>query len=450
MRKILLLLLIAVAVSYAQYLSFENLFWQYSSIAIILLTLSILLTGSVYMLGIFLSNEKIKMWGKTEVVEIFYSGVIFAIILSIYFTANQLGGSLVRSFDPLSANIVCNQNIPLFNFKNEMGEDIDYGYAALPCHMRVAKNFLATLFYETAGLVKSVGVTYSWYTFLSSWFFDFTPVGTTTFFSGASFSLGIFAFLNTKVNALEFLFDTGVKSLIIIRFQEILLNIIAIALFPLLLTAGLILRTFVLTRRLGGLLIAMALSLYFIYPIFYIVGDMVLNAVKVANNNQNLPLNQQPALVRVFTDFSALPPKLNSSYAEDPTNVKTDGTQISGSILDQIANITSTQICNDALNEVQGQDVAHKDPTAQGGIFDKFGTKNYLLGSWLSDAFSKGGVWNPGSFKSILVGIDALAKSIFFSLFFSFLSIFATISAIKVLSPMLGGDVEIAGLTHLI
>jgi hypothetical protein len=43
-----------------------------------------------------------------------------------------------------------------------------------------------------------------------------------------------------------------------------------------------------------------------------------------------------------------------------------------------------------------------------------------------------------------------MGRMVFFSLFFSFLAVMSTIAAIKGLSPLFGGDVEIAGLTHLV
>ena len=56
----------------------------------------------------------------------------------------------------------------------------------------------------------------------------------------------------------------------------------------------------------------------------------------------------------------------------------------------------------------------------------------------------------PKGFKQNLYALDLLARLMFFSTFFSFIAVIATIANIKVLSPMLGGDVEIAGLTRLI
>ncbi|VVB98091.1 Uncharacterised protein [uncultured archaeon] len=456
MKKMLLSMLLAFAalsVAHAQpagQFTFPSVFTTYAGIAVALLAISIFLAAAVYMLGNFLSNEKMKVWAKGEAVEIFYSGVILAMALGLVAMADSVAEEFTRTIDTYGASVVCNSAIPAFNTFTLDGKPIDPGYATLPCHIRVAKNFLASLFYETAGFLKAVGVTHSWYTFLSSFTIDYTPVGTTTFFSGAGFNHGVFAYLNAKNNGLSFLFDNGVKVLTILRFQEILMNFIAVALFPLMLMAGIILRSFMLTRKLGGLLMALALSLYFIYPMFYVLGDSVYNGVIAAQHyDSSLPPEQRSALARVFVDLDAAPPKMNDTYKENYT-VNVNGSNVTITLLNQLAVLTAAQQCQQTLDDVNSRSNLLNDNS----ILPAFGTNNTLLGNWLSDAFKKGGTWDPVSnsmsFQSILTGIDVLAKALFFSLFFSFLSIFATLASVKALSPIFGGDVEIAGLTHLI
>lgn len=470
MKKILLALLafsLCFAADPAQPIKFENIFPDYAALVVALLAIGILLTGIVYMAGSFLMNDKVKMWAKNEAVEIFYSGVILVMVVGAVSSAQGVADSLTAAFDPTTAALVCNTGpnaIPAFNQFTINGQDrIDSGYNLLPCHMRVAKNFLATLFYETAGFVKTVGIVHSWYTYLSSFSIDFTPVGTTTFFSGGAFSHALFGFLNTKNNALQFLFENGVKILTMVRFQEILLNFIAIAMFPVLLASGLVLRTFMLTRRLGGLLMAIAFSLYFVYPIFYVMGDGILNAV--ASQNPQNPGQYNPILASLTYDVSALPPKFTNSQLPamaESNGINTNAMDVSQNFLAQLGSLTSATNCQDQLDTIKkmeaGGTVATDDTKTQSAL-DLFGSDNKMLGSWLDDAYTKGGPTFLGmhsankfntSFTSILVGIDVLAKALFFSMFFSFLAIFATIASIKSLSPMLGGDVEIAGLTHLI
>ncbi|MFA5077307.1 MAG: hypothetical protein WC488_02680 [Candidatus Micrarchaeia archaeon] len=467
MKKMILALLLAVAALHAngpEPKSFEQLLLENGGIAVALLTISVFLAGLVYMVGNFIANEKVKMWAKTEVVEIFYSGVILAIIVGIVASGTGVAEALTKEFDPYTSGMVCGKDAPpAFNtFTLKEGKPLDPAYQLVPCHIRVAKNFLATIFFETAHFVKAVGITHSWYTYLSSFSVDFTPVGTTTFFSGAGYSHSILGFLNAKNNALQFLFENGIKILILTRFQEILLNFIAVALFPLLLIAGLVLRTFMLTRKLGGLLMAMALSLYFIYPIFYIIGDMVLTSVILDQNYaQDLPLEERPALAVIFTDFEGLPPKLNdlapggSASPQETADVAVDGAAVSQTAQAQMSALFGKQsTCAETKLDVESMQDEVTETSIVDVITDMWGlgssSQETTLGKFLGDAYSAGGSWNPASFDSIIVGIDVLAKALFFSAFFSFISIFVTISSIKTLSPMLGGDVEIAGLTHLI
>ncbi len=445
---------LAFAQSQSQQQKFDVMFSAYGPLAGVILLMGIFLTGLVYMFGNFLRDEKVKGWAKTEAVELFYSGVLLSIILGVYASGTELMTAFAEGIDSFAVSKVCNNDIPLFSTFTVNGARIESesGYALLPCHLRVAKNFMASVFYETAGFVKAVGITHSWYTFLSSFSLDFSPMGTTTFLSGATFTHAIFGFLNAKNNALAFLFDTGVKVLTVVRFQEVLISFIGIALFPVLLTAGILLRSFMLTRKLGGLLMALALSLYFIYPIFFIFGDSIYNNVAALNYASSIPEDERSVLTKTSVDLSMLPSKIKDDpNYEEQYKVLTElsGSEgISEKFLSQLGVLTSTSNCKDTATFEE--DHRNDDTTS---ILDYFGTKNDLLGKWLSSTYSKGGVGGyhvNQSFSSILAGIDALAKALFFSMFFSFLSIFATVAAVKSLSPMLGGDVEIAGLTHLI
>lgn len=405
---------------------FKGMFEKYLGIGAIVFAIGTFLTALVYMIGNFLMNDKIKEWAKAETVELFYSAVLFGIIISICAMGTDAAASLLKEY-PTSANIVCNNDIPAFNTFEIDGKQVDSGYAQLPCHLRVAKNFLASIFYETAGLVKAVGITQGWYAFLSSISFNYIQLAVPTVLGAGSLNFSPFAFLNAKNNALSFIFENAVKILTIVRFQEILINFIGIALFPVLLASGLILRTFSLTRKLGGLLMALALSLYFIYPVFYIIGDMVYNSAKIGDS----------VIAKVYTDFKDIP--LIGSTAT-PAEAKPVSNFETNKFLTQMNDFNKPDMCTETLENVENKD---KDPNP---VQDQTG----IFSTWLAKLYKKGGANNPFSFHSVLVGIDALAKALFFSLFFGFLSIFATIAAVKTLSPMLGGDTEIAGLTHLV
>ena len=82
------------------------------------------------------------------------------------------------------------------------------------------------------------------------------------------------------------------------------------------------------------------------------------------------------------------------------------------------------------------------------------GSDAYLAStqSWY-EAFTKEGIFiGTDSIIGIDSGnyLDMIARFIFFSMFFSFFGLMATVAGIRSLSITFGGDIEIAGLTRLI
>lgn len=450
---------------------FIEIFPQYSYLAGALVMLGIFLSAIVYMIGTLFLNEKIKEWAKKEIVELFYSGILFAIIIFSYHIALNVATSLTYYLDSFGANIVCSGK-GVFDLYTINGESIDFGYANLPCHMKVAKNFFATLFWETASLIEGIAAAYGWYNFLSSWNLDISVGGTTHFFGGGNVGFAPFGYLQPEVQILYFIFDKGILVLSVIRFQEILINMIAVALFPVLLSGGMILRLFSLTRRLGGLLIAIAISLYFVFPMFYVLGSGVLHTILLS---RDCAKTQEPCpiLADIMIDFSSSPLLFNTSnpliFSNKELPKSMDIRNITETSTSNFSNFFYPDLCSKVLiNLTEREKRNHSTPLysdidyVEENLNEIFATQ----GTSLEDFKSSFEGWFPTEFHSIgfsafnlirglpfekmLNIINILAKALFFSLFFSFLGIFSAIAAIKTLSPMLGGDPEIAGLTHLI
>ena len=79
---------------------------------------------------------------------------------------------------------------------------------------------------------------------------------------------------------------------------------------------GAVLRTFSFTRKLGGLLLAMAISLYFIFPAFYAFGALIVLDMK--NDPGSERMAKQPTAVANPTLLND-PPIINTMY------IKSDG-----------------------------------------------------------------------------------------------------------------------------
>ena len=73
------------------------------------------------------------------------------------------------------------------------------------------------------------------------------------------------------------LFETTSKLLASLKAQRYFVDVVSFGIAPIFLLFGIVLRTFFFTRKLGGLLLAIAVSLFFVYPMSYALAWYTLN-----------------------------------------------------------------------------------------------------------------------------------------------------------------------------
>ncbi|MFH2100527.1 MAG: hypothetical protein ABII71_00365 [Candidatus Micrarchaeota archaeon] len=453
------------------------------------MTLMAMILGFIYMVGSLLMNEKIKTWSRMELYEVFYSAVIIliaGIVINSGIISNIMIGALETGEGQRPADVWLPMKNPallgttltegeVYLDLCETDESVyDVGtwegspyYKVEDCHMRLAIYYLDTVFYELSDLAFTIYIDYIWtsmaaeftinieYLFEMAGFMTFTPWR------------GFFTMPNT-IKAM--CFDYAIKVMTLNQFQEGMIRFIAVALFPVLFVVGAMLRTLTFTRRLGGLLLGMAIALYFVYPAFYAFGALVIMDIKDTARDAWLhdPTN---------THGSQNPPIANMMYATGDIpmiggsgSVSTDDAReyylryrgmTNQDFMEQMEGGRTAGVGNDAGEEVSSTlagaydltpntDVPDESALARyaeamtnarasaEGWYDRVSSTNLLGDSFVTMAYEPGGM------------IDMLSRLTFFSVFFSLFSILGTIAAIRSLSMTFGGDIEIAGLTRLI
>jgi hypothetical protein len=469
---------------------FNGVFPDWTTIAGILLLFAAVIAGLIYIVGIFISNEKIKSWAKIELVEVVYSGILLVVILALLVSANLVVQEIAISnkniYDPYGFSTkICADGPGTFG-------EYEY-FKGIPCHIRLAMVYLNNLFNE--GRINAYGI-YQAYIFTSA------IAEMNINLEGITEQAGVFAYNPLKGffvvgNTIKSsTFDYTTKIMTINKFQEVFLRLIAVALFPALLILGLTLRCFFFTRRLGGLLMALAIALFFIFPLFYVLGGWTYNNYKVETCLRYMAEKQVSACppdISAFgsltVDLSGFPTldgtpisqgKLNAAGANNGYGTFTGST--TGKGMDQLSilmpgnsyamkyintyfdpsqntntpNYHAPNICaimDDAAVKAQigdgqfGSTVDGALNQQKKNIFDMLKAKNlYDKAAFIAEVYGTRGM--GGSYGGGY--IDMVSKLTFFSLFFSFLGVMATIAAVKSLSGIFGGDLEIAGLTHLI
>ena len=476
-------------------MAFIDLWGDWVWFAGVALALATSLVSVVYLVAGLLMNEKMKTWAKMELVEIFYSAIIIAVgiggittidtVVQGAFGVSNVGGTIsgagytppcgavttawVKTADTGTfgstqfyqcVDLCAPQSDPTsvaFNPRSVY-------HNVSSCHMRLGIWYLREIFEEASSyafdiyqsyiktsMIAEFTINIEYFTEMAG-FFTFTPWK------------GFFT-MGNKIK--ELVFDWAIKLMMLTKFQEVTLRFIATALFPSLFVMGALMRTFTFTRRLGGLLLAMAIALYFIFPSFYAFGALVMLDLKNGARPAWIdPSNEaNPAALSLDpTDHPSDypdPPVANSMYLRG--NIPMLGGNGNYSTGEARRNLTyyeglDTETYFRLMEEAQQNNLlpafdltSTNTPTSAQDQNAALVTSRRAGESWFGNISkeSKFDTFIPTAWR-VNGPIDTLSRITFWSLFFSLFSIIGTIAAIRSLSITFGGDIEIAGLTRLI
>lgn len=427
---------------------------NYLAVAGMAFGIAISLASLVYLVGSFLLNDKIKLWAKMELYEIFFSAVIIVLIFMLVSVATDItnlalnigaGGTSVTS-----AYI----KIPTASGYTEEYVDLCsdrpiFGYENIgACHLRLAIYYFRTLYDEGRVFGYNILRTYSWTSFFSELSVTIQIITEKMGMVMWAPWRGLFVMRN---QALEFSFTWITLLMGLNKFQEIFLKFFAVATFPALVVLGGLLRTFTFTRRLGGLLLGIAIAIYFIYSAIYALGGLLIIEIKneargawLANNDAN-PYGSND------------PPIINTLFIRKGDSITVGGVGILGSYddvekemlrldwqkeYDEQAregelrkNVAPPMDLGQKIGDNEKEGLLEKISSFIKNLFSFLSGRNFLLDRT---------TWNDGGH------IEVTARFTFFSILFSLFAIFGTIASIRSLTMTLGGDIELAGLTRLI
>lgn len=451
------------------------------------LTIVTVIVTLVYVLSELLLNEKMKTWAKMELVEILYSAIIIAMAIGgIQAVDSVVQGALLMTNGQMvsgTGNFQCDpaSATSAYILTTDYGAAGQRSYQCLDicgdtiaqnslsvyhgiesCHMRLGIWYLREVFNEVKDFAFLVYIDY----IKTSMIAEFTINIEFLFEKAGFFTFTPWKGFYTMGNTIkELCFDWSMKIMTITKFQEVVLKFIATSLFPALFVIGVLLRTFTLTRRLGGLLLAMAICFYFIFPAFYSFGALVMLDLKdkayqdwVSVDNPANPANLDADPLNSPLDFPD-PPIANTMYVGgDFAMVGGSGTFSTADAISSLWEFEgkTPQENYEAMEQGDSDYIMDFDLNADVTATDEEKDEK------LKEAYESGQAWFNAVSKESKVDqiidfaweengpIATLSRLTFWSVFFSLFSVIGTIAGIRSLSITFGGDIEIAGLTRLI
>lgn len=399
-------------------------FWTWGfglGMAGIALATVVFLLALGYFASTLIGDEKMKAWTKREIGQAFYSVIILLAAVALVGSLDEV----LKDLSLGSAGLVGDPTWAAYisNTVCCSGGGLCTGpVRARPCHIEIASDYLQFL-YETSRMnAIAFLLNYQVYGFLSNMSLGISMLG---FAVQAGFSVVPFAGLSSAADYFSILFDLAVKTMMVIRAQQVMIDFLNYPLFGILLSMGLVLRILYFTRKLGGLLVAIALTMYTVYPMFYVVSHAIL--WEFSGWNQFGISVDEARYVAPFSDQN--PTVFNSS--NESKNVFDPAKRVNLDICQSPAGATERTEADLVRNNFRSK----WDQIEGGGWFSQVSD---LFDVGVGNGFDKRGP--VGTLASILV----------FSLLIPFLALMTSLASIKVISPLIGGDVEISVLSRLI
>ncbi|MCX8167009.1 MAG: hypothetical protein N3E37_04110 [Candidatus Micrarchaeota archaeon] len=356
-----------------------------------------------------------------------------------------------------------------------------------PCHFAVANLFFDTLSWNIMYYLQDLISVYDKYAVFASVSLSLEAKNAANPYIG----MNPIAFLEFVSASIREAIDLLGKMLNVTKLLQGLLLVLHIGIFPIGFILGFILRSFFLTRKIGGLILSIVVGLYMFYPLVFSFMFLLLSYIAehdVVDTKEGI--NQQTALVLMYLMTNGMKPTKGLKegtifgYVHPMVFMLTPGLIFSliyggCNILDEIGNYISTKIKvfgNTDFGESLRRVISTFASTAAGSLIRAILVKVGAIASWVGIGV---GVL-LGIFLLLIYIIGLMAQGYVLGMIFfgyanveppifmaggiaeqtgiyllyggilTFLGILATIVFIKNYSPLLGGDKDIAGLARII
>jgi|GEM_PF-4356888 len=431
----------------------------------VLVGIGIVLVAVFYMLSKFLENKKMEAWAKTEAAQM----MVPFLLLIVLFIMEPLIAPIVHDIDPIRYGKLCNGNVVPDNM----------------CHVVVGEAYIRSLTEETLDIQQNM-LRLSFYLSLFKSMFSSTGQG---IFSAVGVKITnslVYAFTTPSLGLLNFMSRLVATTMMVSGGFLVLYRFLIFGFLPII-TLGFLLRIVPATRLLGGLLIALALASYYFLPLMLSVADSMYLSIPPAQNN-NYDGKEFRISRFVPTGFTVYDFNGDTSNISDIFRGSVQGNPLETALEEtDAARTTATGILNsngidvndpNALSNPQSNSIVQETITSMlGDVNNIFSGKSMVMaldvlkGAYSSLVLATGFIF-PNTAQGALsfdftsvdnkqisrtytspmlfVLVDEITNVWVFIGLMLYIVVITLVGVIKTLSPLLGGDVEIAGLSKLI
>jgi hypothetical protein len=458
--------------------NYSSIFQEWEPIVLIAVILSISIAAAYYMAGVLLDNKKIKanaigeigqaigaaiiMIAVVAAIAVFGSGELsYVSVISPSSMGNlcaQLGTSRVTLLNSGGAingnavltNMVCSQIVDIeTGTANDPTSSVDYGLLA---------NYviIANVTRQDADNLNSLYIFENWVGFLSH-FVETSQLCTPTCLWTGKDALSAMISLNSsplagydKISDFTQPLEFQANLTFYVLFMQLLMIALFLFAWPYLIAAGLVLRTTFITRRAGGLLIAIGVTVVLLYPL---MGILEYNAFNGANPSpigiNGLQLGTGALSAMALNEL--LPNGQMTVYGSNGINFF---------VLPNAGEVINANYCMPPADNVLLGEMAFAAPYLVPGyglgtaIFNSaiglVGALPYVYVPSPNPIGSAEGCGPTNALNTMMEVINLYGVAFVSGILFPFINILVALAAVISLSKLFGGDTDLIGLGKLI
>ncbi|MEM3841141.1 MAG: hypothetical protein QXN59_00380 [Candidatus Micrarchaeaceae archaeon] len=235
------------------------------SIAVASISLMIGSFGMLLGLGYALNNKRIRDFGFEELVQTFIGAAIIASLYFAFSSSGFISTAIDQVFYSANASATCygiSAPNPAVCFA--------YAYTAGLSPIYVNGKPYPSLMDSALTLITPVSILYGILAVLGS-----------IKLSGIFISIGFASFVQPLLSQINYIISALTFAMISLEVQGIIIRFASTVAIPVLLPIGLILRTVYFTKRLGGMLVALAIGFYAVFPLTYLLGAELISSYSI-------------------------------------------------------------------------------------------------------------------------------------------------------------------------
>lgn len=230
-------------------------------IALALVSVMISAFGIVLGIGYAMGNKKIKDFGFDELMQAFISAAIIATLYAAFSYNGIVSTAITQVFYSSNATSTC------YGFlSSNPAMCFAYAYTTGLAPISINGKSYPSLMDSAVTLLAPVSVLYGVLSVLGS-----------IKLSGIFISVGFASFVQPLLSQINYIISSLTFSIISLEVQGVIIKFASIAAVPILLPAGIVLRALYFTKRLGGMLIAVAIGFYAVFPLTYLLGAQLVS-----------------------------------------------------------------------------------------------------------------------------------------------------------------------------